>query len=98
MKAASRKSFSIDRKYEKCHELILVFVWHVDGESPPETYVLTYAECGAIGEAMGWLATESWRQKGAYSNTQPGADICRRLESYRMTPESWRSKIATPST
>jgi hypothetical protein len=94
MKAASQRSFSIDRKYEKFHDLILAFVWHVDGESPPETYALTYAEANAVGEAMGWLGTSSWIEKGAYSNTQPGKDLCRRLDPYRMTPEAWRARIA----
>ena len=93
MKAASRRSFGIWKKYEKIHDLILAFVWHVDGASPPETYALTYKESEAISKAMGWDKKPTWITKGRWDNTQPGKTICALLEPHRMTPEKWREKI-----
>jgi hypothetical protein len=94
MKAASQRSFGIFRKYEKFHDLLLAYVWHVDGASAAETYALTCAEARAIGEAMGWIETPSWRDEGAYSTTRPGVKLCTLLEPYRMSAETWRAKLA----
>lgn len=82
MKAASRRSFGIFRKYEKFHELLLAFVWHLDGEDAPETYALTYAEALAVGEAMGWTCTASWVEHGDYGTTRPGRELRRLLNPY----------------
>lgn len=97
MKAASQRSFGIFRKYEKFHDLILAYVWHVDGASAAETYALTCDEARAIGEAMGWLETPSWRDEGAYSTTRPSAKVCRLLEPHRMSVDSWRPKLGLAS-
>jgi hypothetical protein len=93
LKAASRRSFGIWKKYEKFHDLILAFVWHVDGTSVPETYALTYAEAVAIAEALGWTRTASWREQGGYSTTRPSADLRRRVAPHRMSPERWRTRV-----
>jgi len=93
LKAASRRSFGIWRKYEKIHDLIFAFVWHLDGADPPETYALTHGEGVAVGEAMGWLATESWTLHGAYTTTQPGVRLRGLLQAHRMDPGRWREKI-----
>lgn len=93
MKAASRRSFSIHRKYEKFGDLLLAYVWHVDGQEPPETYALTCAEATAIGDEMGWLRTASWTEQGAYSTTQPGTRLCGLLAPFRMTPDGWRATL-----
>src|SRR5690348_14151330 len=44
MKAASGQSFGIWKKYLKVHDLILAFVWHLDGKTNPATFALTCAE------------------------------------------------------
>lgn len=93
MKAASQRSFGIWKKYLKIHELVLSFVWNLDGSRDPETYALTCEEAIAIGEAMGWTHTASWKEKGGYSTTRPGVKLCRLLSAYRMTPDSWWTKI-----
>ncbi len=93
LKAASRRSFGIWRKYEKIHDLILAFVWHVDGASAPETYALTYGEAVAIAEVLGWTRTASWNEHGGYGTTRPGRELCRLLEPHRMSPERWRAKV-----
>ena len=92
LKIASRRSFGIWKKYEKIYDLILVFVWHVDGVGDRETYALTYAESKAIGEAMGWTETASWKA-GAYNTNNPGKELCGLLEPHRMTPEKWWEKV-----
>jgi hypothetical protein len=93
LKAASRRSFGIWKKYEKFPELILAFVWHVDGKEDPETYAVTYDESVAIGEVMGWTRTAAWITHGGYDTTRPGAKLRERLKPYLMSPERWRAKI-----
>lgn len=93
MKAASRRSFGIWKKYLKINDLILAFVWYLDGSKGPETYALTCDEAIAIGEAMGWTRTPSWNKKAGYSTTQPGEKLCGLLAAHRMTPELWWTKV-----
>jgi hypothetical protein len=93
MKAASKRSFGIWKKYLKIHDLIVAFVWHLDGLQGPETYALTCAEAVAVGEMMGWTRTASWCEKGGYSTTKPGQDLCERLQPFRMTPDRWWTKV-----
>lgn len=94
LKAASRRSFGVWKKYERIHDLVFAFVWHLDGADPPETYALTRAEALAIAETMGWLATESWTRGGAYNTNNPGARLRALLVPYLMDPERWRGKVA----
>lgn len=93
MKAASQQSFGIWKKYLKIQDMILCFVWHLDGSKEAETYALTCSEAIAVGEAMGWTRTASWNEKGGYSTTRPGAELCRLLAPHRMTPELWWVKV-----
>ena len=83
MKVASRRSFGIWKKYEKIHGLILAFVWHLDGQGERDTYALTHAESLAVGDAMGWTRTASWRA-GGYNTNNPGKKVCALLA--RATP------------
>jgi hypothetical protein len=96
LKAASRRSFGIWKKYEKIHDLILAYVWHLDGDDPAETYALTYAEAISVCDGMGWLKTPSWTDGGRYETTKPGARLRQMLEPYRMTPAAWMAKVTTP--
>jgi len=93
MKAASRRSVGIWKKCEKTQELIIAFVWHVDGASPPETYALTYQESLAVADTMGWTKERTWTTKGRWDNTNPGKTIRKLLEPHRMTPEKWWEKV-----
>lgn len=94
MKAASRQSFSISRKYAKLRDLVLAFVWNLQDPDRAVTYALTYDEAVAVGEAMGYTATSSWTDKDTYATTQPSAKLLEKLEPYRMTPERWWDKVA----
>jgi hypothetical protein len=93
LKAASRRSFGIWRKYLKINELIIAYVWHLDGEGQPDTYALTCSEAAAIAEALGWTATSSWNNAGVYTTNAPSSELCKLLEPHRMTPEKWMAKI-----
>jgi hypothetical protein len=94
MKAASRRSFGIWRKYLKIHDLVFAFVWHLDRQAKPETYALTSAEANEIGREMGWTRSASWKNRGGYVTTKPGDKLLGLLVPYRMTkPEQWWEKI-----
>ena len=97
MKAASSRSFGIWKKYLKINDLILAFVWHLSGPEEPETFALTCDEAVKIGRAMGWTKTASWKRKGGYSTTRPGAKLRRLLQQHRMTPELWWKKVVLTS-
>jgi hypothetical protein len=94
LKAASQRSFGIWRKYLKIHDLIIAYVWHVDGTQGPETYALTCSEAAAIAEEMGWTSTSSWRDEGVYTTNMPSSKLCQLLKPHLMTSEKWRAKIA----
>ena len=92
LKAASRASFSIHRKYERISNLLIVFVWFLDSPRESIIYALTHDECLGVADEMGYTATRSWAS-GAYSTTRPSRRLCELLEDYRMTPERWWAKV-----
>ena len=92
MKAASKRSFGIDRKYAKIANLLLVHVWNVESPSEVAIFALRYPEALALAERKGWTATSSW-ERGAYSNSNPGKELREMLEPYRMTTEKWWSTV-----
>ncbi len=93
MKAATNRSFGLAQKYERVHNLLIAYIWHVGDSSQRVTYALTYHEAFKIAEELGWTRTQSWRRRRAYVTTKPSAKIVSLLEPYRMTPKKWRKKI-----
>ena len=93
MKAASKTSFSIDRKYEKFRDLILAYIWELDDPNKTVSYALTYREAVRVTEEMGYTATDSWVKEGKYANTRPGRRLFELLEPHRMTPDRWWRKV-----
>ncbi len=93
MKAASGRSFSIHKKYDKFPNLIHAFVWGLGSGGKAATYALTQSEAVTVGDSMRYTATSSWREKGAYSTQQPSQKLLKLLEPYLMTPQMWRRKI-----
>ncbi len=93
MKAASGRSFSINKKYDKFPNLIHAFVWGLGSGAEAATYALTQREAVAVGHKMGYTATSSWREAGAYSTQQPSQKLLKLLEPYLTTPQMWRKKI-----
>ena len=92
MKAASGRSFSISRKHEKFANLIYAYVWGLSSTEDAATYALTYPEAIAVGDAMGYTLTPSWKD-GVYSTQRPSKKLVALLEPHRMTPKRWRQKI-----
>jgi hypothetical protein len=93
MKAASVRSFSIDRKYEKFPNLLIAFVWNL-AAAPDQiaTFALSYEEAESIADAMGYTKTESWR-RGGYTTTNPSARLRKLLGPYSMTPARWCERV-----
>ena len=93
LKAATKASVGIMRKYEKFPDLLFVFVWYLDDPSRTCAYVLGYGHLLQIAEQMGWTATASWRQNGWYTNNQPGQRLLELLQPYLATNDSWRALL-----
>jgi hypothetical protein len=93
LKVSTQSRFSVDRKYDRFPNLILVYVWGIGSTDEAITYALTQGEATGIAESMGWTKTLSW-EKGDYHSrmTRPLQGL---LEPYKMTPTAWRKKIVT---
>lgn len=92
LKAASSEAFVVDRKYERFHQLLMVYVWHCAVPSTAVTFCLTHEECVAVATTMGWTSTASWK-RGAYSTSAPSARLAELLLPYRMDSGSWRARL-----
>jgi hypothetical protein len=92
MKAAMRRSFSVNAKYERVRDLLIAYVWELHDPSQTVIYCLTYQEALSIAKHLGWTRTASWK-RGAYSTSQPSAEIVSLLRPHLMTPDSWWQKI-----
>lgn len=93
MKAATKASFAVDRKYEKFTKLLFAYVWRAATPDHASVYTLTYREALGVAEAMGWTATASWQEGGIYSTTRPSARLVGPLEPYLTGPDDWKTKI-----
>lgn len=92
MKASTKASFSLDKKYEKFPNMILAYVWYLEDANKTVSYALTYSEALQVCEKMGWTKTESWK-KGFYSTTKPSDKLLKLLELYKMTTKRWQEKV-----
>lgn len=93
MKAASQRSFSINEKYTKVNNLILVFVWSLDESDETEVYALTYDQSRELAEEMGWANTETWKKKGIYTDNNVSDRLQNKLKRYKMVEGSWRELL-----
>ena len=85
LKAASARTFSLHRKYERIADLVYAFVWNVASDA--EVYALTYAEAVNLAEQLGWTATDP---AGMLLDV---VAVQATLEPYRATPERWRQAV-----
>lgn len=97
MKAATRATFGIARKYEKFDGMLLAHVWRVHDPGHASTYALTYVEALGVAGQMGWTATESWTLK---VRPRPYAPVAAREHpggkgSPRDRSPSWPGRRAT---
>lgn len=93
MKAASKRSFAVRKKFGEFPNLLLAYVWDLDDPSLTTTYALTYGEAVGIADAMGWTATPSWNIYGGYSTSNPNKELVTLLSPFVMTPERWRKRV-----
>lgn len=93
MKASSRQSFSVYRKYGELRDLILAFVWNLEDPKRAVTYAMTYPEAVAVADRMGWTKTASWREHGGYVTSRPGNRLVKLLAPYKMTAPLWRQRV-----
>jgi hypothetical protein len=94
MKAASRESFSIDKKYEPFPGLILAYVWNVFDPDATVTYALTYGEAVEVADHMGYTQNDAWLVGRRWNCPTIGRPLRKLLEPHRMTCAKWREKIA----
>ena len=92
MKAASKRSFSLNQKYRRISDLILAYVWHVDTPEQTVIHALTYDQAFSVAEEAGWTKTPSWA-KGSYTTSNPSKRIEALLDPFRMTPTKWRELV-----
>lgn len=93
MKAASSRSFGVDRKYAKSPDLIIAYVWGVNDAAMAATFAMTYREAAILAKKLGWAGTPSW-QRGGYVTTKPSRKILQMLEPYCMSPKRWHKLFA----
>lgn len=93
MKASSGRGFGIHRKYDRFPSLLIAHVWDVHDAGRTTTYALTQAEAVAVGDAMGWTRTRSWKDQSGYSTRHISPRLQELLDPYLMSPETWRSKV-----
>lgn len=98
MKAASNKSFSLERKYAKFSHLLLAYVWQVHEPDEARAYALTYEQALAVAERMRWTKTASWREKDSYGTTRPSKRLLTALEPYLMGAGDWKRKVREEGT
>jgi hypothetical protein len=99
MKAATAECFSLDPKYEKFHQLLLVFIWNLGDSSKTTCFALTYKEAESVADKMGYTKTRSWIDgagsgKRGYFTSAPSKDLRGHLEPHKMkTAQQWLDKI-----
>lgn len=87
MKAASIRSFGIDRKYTAFPNLIIAYVWYVGDADKTVTCALSYPDAVSIAEQMGFTKSLSWA-KGRYDRTEVGGRLLKMLEDHRRRQPS----------
>jgi hypothetical protein len=92
LKAASYRTFSINAKYQKTSNLVLVYVWDVRPGASSMAYAMTVAEAVGIGDAMEYTKTASWA-KGSYATTNPSKKLISLLAPFASSRERWQMLI-----
>jgi hypothetical protein len=96
LKVSTGRRFSLNKKYSRIANLLLVYVWDVQDAVQSRTYALTYAEACDILARKGFDQTDSWKGKrGEYSISPPGKELLEMMERYIMKPEGWHKRIVS---
>ena len=95
MKTVTGERFTVDAKYAKFPDLLIVHIWHIEDSARTVAYGLTYSEMYTIAEVCGWTTTKTWKSRDGYYNmSAPSKELVRLLEPYRMTSQRWRQRVA----
>jgi hypothetical protein len=95
MKASSSESFSLDKKYEHLHGLLITYVWNVQSAAESEIFALTFNEARSLLEEKGYAKTNAWVRDGYYFVKKVDIKLKEMLEPYRMTQERWQHRLRT---
>ena len=96
LKVSTGRRFSLDKKYARIANLLLVYVWDVLDSVQSRTYALTYAEACDILARKGFDQTDSWKGKrGEYSISPPGKELLKMMEPFLMEPDGWHKRIVS---
>ena len=93
IKASTKESFSLDRKYEKFPNLQIAYVWNVNGVKPSEVYLLSFEQAVQVLVTKGFAKTDSWTKNGHYFVRSAGAELKALLEPYRMLAAGGQQKL-----
>ena len=95
IKASTNEGFNLDKKYERFHNLRIVYVWKARVPADSEIYALTYAQAQAVIQGMGYDITQSWdRENGRYAVTKPSLKLKKILQGHQIkTPNDWFDKL-----
>jgi hypothetical protein len=89
MKAASKKSFSINIKFARTAQLLIVYVWEI-ATNNPRSFAVTYPQALKIATDCKFTETKAWLKGGSYVVGMPSKKLEKMLSEFEMTPESWR--------
>jgi hypothetical protein len=96
LKTAKDERFSLDRKYEKFPNLLMVYAWNISSDTKA-LYALTYKEAEKLLQEgpMGTdhTKTTSWTKKNGGYHFEVSAKWREFLKPYQMKPEQWKEKI-----
>lgn len=97
LKASSKKSFSVHKKYDKFPELLMAYIWNAADPLDAALYVMTYKEACDIADGLGWTTTESWILGTGYSTQSPSKKVLQALEKYKYRP-GYLAKVVQKAT
>lgn len=86
LKAASNKSFSINRKYSKIPNLLMAYVWDVHDPLNSNTYIMTYEQAVEIASSQNYTRTPGYIANGVWVSNKPSRNLLIELEKYRYYP------------
>ena len=93
IKAASKESFVLDKKYAKFPGLLLAYVWHVSDGQENEIFLMTYTDALKILHHRGHACTKSWREDGKYSITNPSPQLRDALVPFKIGRGQLRKRL-----
>ncbi len=93
VKTGSKSRFGFNKAWFRVPGLVLVHVWHT--ETAPEFYI--FGSVADMEDALGPnpVSTVSWREKGAYSITNPNSSAVSRMQYHRDRWDRITARLGT---